>query len=122
MVPRKNLKEDLVRCLEKHDIEVDAMYLFGSHARGEQKQGSDIDVLVVSRSFAGKSFWTRCSLLGEMLGDLPLPIQVYPVTFDEFNHPEPGGFLESILGECKTLYKRNGPRVSIVPRAPLGTK
>jgi len=36
----------LVACLEAKRIEVEALYLFGSHARGEATPASDIDILL----------------------------------------------------------------------------
>jgi predicted nucleotidyltransferase len=88
------------------------MYLFGSCARRADTADSDIDVLVVSPSFASKSFWARCALVGEAISEVTEPVQIYPVNREEFHHPEPGGFLESILGEIKPLYKPRKPKTT----------
>jgi predicted nucleotidyltransferase len=109
-VPEKLLKRDLLRCLAERGIQVDAMYLFGSRARGNDTSDSDIDVLLISPSFASKSFWARCALVGEAIGEVAEPVQIYPVNREEFQHPEPGGFVESILGEIKPWYKPRKPR------------
>src|SRR5947207_11316859 len=109
MVSPKLLSKRLLRCLEAHGIRVEAMYLFGSQARNDATTISDIDVVVVSSTFATKGFWARCAIVGEAIGELTEPIQVYPVTPKEFGNPEAGGFLESIRDEMKILYSRPKP-------------
>jgi hypothetical protein len=101
-----SLTRRVLACLEAHGIGVDALYLFGSHARGEGTRDSDIDLLVVSPHFAARDFWQRCSLVGKALGGLPDAAQVYPVTPGEFDNPEPGGFLEAIAPDLQLLYWR----------------
>lgn len=47
---------DFKKRVEK-SISVDGFLLFGSHARGDSKKDSDVDVLIVSKDFEGvKSF------------------------------------------------------------------
>jgi predicted nucleotidyltransferase len=62
------------------DLGVDAVYVFGSLARGHQHEGSDVDLLVVA-DYRGRSI----DLIGEILRwtDLPVePIVVRPATLD----------------------------------------
>jgi len=108
----KWLAKRLVNCLEARGITVEALYLFGSQARLQATSSSDIDVLLVSGSFAGKEFWARCAQVGEAIGEISEPVQVYPVTEEEFSHAEPGGFLESIRSELKPLYRRQPRRLA----------
>jgi predicted nucleotidyltransferase len=103
----KSLGRRVVRALQSHGIVVQAVYLFGSRARSEATQDSDIDLLVVSPHFAREGFWQRCAHVGAALGELPEPVEAYPVTVEEFRHPEPGGFLESIRPQLKVLYRRS---------------
>jgi predicted nucleotidyltransferase len=111
MVPAKlslkSLGRRLARRLAEHGISVEALYLFGSHARGEAMPDSDIDVLVVSQTFAGQGFWARCTRVGEALGDFPEPVQIYPVTPAELRKPEAGGFLASIHPDLQLLCDRS---------------
>jgi predicted nucleotidyltransferase len=52
------------------ELGVEAVYLFGSLARGEQHEGSDIDLLVVAR-FPGRALdW-----VGEVLRRTDLPVE-----------------------------------------------
>jgi predicted nucleotidyltransferase len=122
-LPLTTLARRLATCLEAQGIVVDALYLFGSQARGEATPASDLDLLLVSPSFERQSFWSRCARVGEALGDFPAPVQVYPVTVEEFRHPEPGGFLEALRPDLRLLYRR-GPRRAVQrrgPRLPGGT-
>lgn len=41
-------------------VKVDAIVLFGSHARGDAGPGSDIDIAVMSRSFGKNRFKEGC--------------------------------------------------------------
>jgi len=117
MVPAKlslkSLAHRLVGRLEERGIAVEALYLFGSHARGQAAPESDLDLLLVSSAFAEQSFWARCARVGEALGDLPEPVQVYPVTRSELHGPEPGGFLASIRPDLRLLYIRSKARSKI---------
>ncbi len=47
------------KALESKNIRIAKMILFGSYATGKYKEGSDIDVVVISGDFSGKD------LLGE---------------------------------------------------------
>jgi predicted nucleotidyltransferase len=70
------------------DLGVEAVYIFGSLARGEQHEGSDIDLLVVAE-YPNRSL----DLIGEVLRrtDLPVePLVVRPATLERRlreNHP-----------------------------------
>jgi predicted nucleotidyltransferase len=62
------------------DLGAEAVYLFGSLARGEQHEGSDIDLLVVA-DYPNRSL----DLIGEILRrtDLPVePLVVRPATLE----------------------------------------
>jgi HEPN domain-containing protein len=117
-VPLKSLAQRLVRCLEARGIVVEALYLFGSQARAEATPDSDIDVLLVSPTFAGKSFWARCSQVGAALSGVADPVQIYPVTPAEWRTPEPGGFIESLSPDLRQLYRRKSHRAGKTVQRP----
>jgi len=56
------IKNFLQRLLEQKNISVDKVIFFGSYARGEEKETSDIDIIVVSRSFRNKDIFKRVEL------------------------------------------------------------
>lgn len=61
---RRKLKEFKARLQTKFGV--DKMLLFGSRARGDYLQQSDIDVVVVSKGFAGIPFPRRLSDVSEL--------------------------------------------------------
>lgn len=80
------------------------MTLFGSWARGAARAGSDIDLLVVSRDFHGKSLRRRLELLGMAAARALVPVQALGITPDEMAHPEAHGLLAIILaGDIPTV-------------------
>ncbi len=64
------------------------VYLFGSRARGDYLQGSDIDIIVVDSSFEGISYLERTSkvrrVIREVLEKHPIDVDVIALTPDEF--------------------------------------
>ncbi len=68
------------------EVRVEEAYLFGSYVRGDWLETSDIDLVVVSRDFAGKRFMERledAEMLQWRLGITP-HIEVLPYTPEEF--------------------------------------
>ncbi len=47
-ISRLDIKKEILRALEPHMENIVSVILFGSYARGEQNENSDVDVLVVS--------------------------------------------------------------------------
>jgi predicted nucleotidyltransferase len=84
---RKSLEDDLkklVAILRAEGIVVDKLFLFGSHARGEAVRGSDIDLLLISRSFSRFSFWERAKTMGRIIRRHPRPYEILMMTDKEF--------------------------------------
>ena len=73
------------RELDGQGIKVARMVLFGSWARGRPREGSDIDVVVVSEDFAGKTFWERVTILGNAVYAVFEPIQAVAMTPAEWD-------------------------------------
>jgi len=63
MEEKKAIRETVIRIAEKYGIEVDRIILFGSRARGDFKENSDWDILIVVKDKHDKktlsSFWGR---------------------------------------------------------------
>lgn len=59
------------------------MILFGSHARGEARRGSDVDLIVVSPKFRRKNAIDRASPL-HLAWDLDYPVDFLCSTPEEF--------------------------------------
>jgi predicted nucleotidyltransferase len=64
----------------RRDFPIDAVYVFGSFASGQEHEGSDIDLLVVG-TLPGRAF----DRIGEVLRRTTLPVEpvvVSPATFE----------------------------------------
>lgn len=67
----KELKMGLVRI---YGEQLDSVYLYGSYARGDNKDGSDLDVLVVLNDFQRRAAELR--RISQLIGDLSLDFEI----------------------------------------------
>ena len=72
------------KALEVINIRVDQLILFGSHAAGTAREDSDIDLVVISSSFADKSYWERINILTDAIFEVFAPIEASAFTPDEW--------------------------------------
>lgn len=70
--------------LESFNIQVERIILFGSHAAGTADADSDIDLVVISPSFAQKSYWERIDILSEAIYKVFAPIEATAFTPEEW--------------------------------------
>lgn len=70
--------------LGKQGVTVERMVLFGSWARGNPREGSDIDLVVVSEDFAGKGYWERIDILAAAIYEVFEPIEAVAMTPSEW--------------------------------------
>ena len=56
------LNIELKQLLEDRGIKADKVVVFGSYARGDRREDSDIDLIIVSRNFRNKSIFERVEL------------------------------------------------------------
>jgi predicted nucleotidyltransferase len=47
-IPKKNTREEILKLISPHLDKINAVFLYGSYARGEQTSNSDLDVFIVS--------------------------------------------------------------------------
>ena len=67
----EELKKGLTRI---YGEQLDAVYLYGSYARGDNKDGSDLDVLVVLNDFQRRALEIR--RVSELIGMLSLDSEI----------------------------------------------
>ena len=60
------------------------LILFGSHAVGTAHEDSDIDLVVISSSFSGKSYWERIDILTDAIYKVFAPIEASAFTPSEW--------------------------------------
>ncbi len=85
--------------LERIGIHCERVMLFGSRAKGAAREGSDIDLFVISPDWAPYNERERLEILGISAARILEPIQARGVTPDEVaNHRLPP-FWEHVLEE-----------------------
>mgnify|MGYP001111878776 CR=1 FL=1 len=74
--------------LNKHGINVEKAYLYGSYARGNYHKDSDIDIAIISRDFQGARFtdWGKIAPLAE---DIDVRIEPMPYRPEDFTDSDP---------------------------------
>jgi len=103
---QKPLSEFVKEALEKYEDKIESIILFGSVARGDAKEDSDIDILVVGDVGVEELVDISFSILVKY-GEL---ISVKDMKKDHFNFlvREEYSFLKNVLGEGVVLYERMG--------------
>ena len=74
--------------LENQGLTVNRLVLFGSYADGTYKEGSDIDVVVISEDFEGKNYWERLDILSNAIYEIFEPIEAVAMTPEEWERGE----------------------------------
>ncbi len=73
--------------------------IYGSYAKGHPREGSDIDIIVISKDFRGKNLRERLEILGLAAGRVFEPIEAIGYTEDEIITKEDGSFLDEVVTE-----------------------
>jgi predicted nucleotidyltransferase len=102
---------ELARALLESRSDVEAVYLFGSLARGQHVPGSDADLLIVLREDP-RRFVDRVPEFLRAFLDAPLAVDVFPYTVEELADKQREGnlFVRQALAEAILLGA--GPRAS----------
>ena len=58
---------DFGKALEAERVSPRKIILFGSYSTGTQREGSDIDLVVISEDFADKDYWERIDILSSAI-------------------------------------------------------
>ena len=79
--------------------EIDKVVLYGSRAKGNYRDGSDIDLTLFGAELNQQS----CSTIAEALDDLLLPYTIDLSVFDQLKHPALEAHIERV---GKIFYQR----------------
>jgi len=101
-----NTEEVVRRAIEYllRKIRIDQAVLFGSHARGEADEWSDVDLAVISPDFARMSHQKVMDLLVEVALTVDPSVESRPYTPKDLREARPTNFLGYILAEGKLVY------------------
>ena len=81
----------------KREIPIKEFILFGSYAKGNPKEYSDIDLAVISDWFEGKPRIENMQYLSRIAASYNSLIEALPFTDEEFRNLDKRSFLASII-------------------------
>ncbi len=83
------IKNILTRMLIERNVTPAKMILFGSQVKGNASKDSDVDIIVLSKSFEGKDVFERVKMAGglhrELVRELMVPIDIMYYSFSEWS-------------------------------------
>ena len=103
------INEDNIRMVAKRmGIAADAerVILFGSHARGEAREYSDVDLLIIAESELPR--FKRSRKLYKLIKPYPFAMDIVVYTPEEIRKGKrsPASFVSTVLKDGKTVYER----------------
>ena len=75
--------QKLTKALKKRNINIEKAILFGSYAKGNAAENSDIDVALISSDFEGIRFSDREKIIPELI-HFDCRFDVHPYQFTDF--------------------------------------
>jgi predicted nucleotidyltransferase len=85
---------ELIRQLNANDLAICQAFVFGSYAKGQQTEWSDIDVALVSAQFQGNSYYDRRKVSPYKI-KIDIDLEVHPFRPEDFTEDNP--FVEEII-------------------------
>jgi predicted nucleotidyltransferase len=83
--------------LESLGIDVERVILYGSFAKGKQRDDSDIDLVIVSKDFQDMNLRERLEVLGIASIRIMKPVEARGYTLEELNLAPQASFLREVL-------------------------
>ena len=93
----KEIIEQYKDTLRKRGIQVERVILYGSFAKGNPTDDSDIDLIVVSENFQTMNLRERLEALGAAAARIMKPIEAKGYTAREIESASKNSFLHEIL-------------------------
>jgi predicted nucleotidyltransferase len=75
---------DFRKAIESAGVKPQKILLYGSFATGNYRPDSDIDLVVISENFEGKSYWERIDVLSGAIYEVFQPIEAIAMTPKEW--------------------------------------
>lgn len=102
-IPSEIVSEQVVRCLKPYDPE--QIILFGSYARGDVHQGSDVDLIIIKDTES--KFLRRMDDILD-LWDMDYPVEFFVYTPAEFEQMkrEKRDFILTVIEEGLVIYEK----------------
>ncbi|MCX6090839.1 MAG: nucleotidyltransferase domain-containing protein [Candidatus Atribacteria bacterium] len=79
----------LQQAFQSRNIQIDRFVVFGSQAEGRSHADSDLDIIIISDEFEGKTIFERAQITGPVHWDIvhffKIPLDLIAMTNDEFD-------------------------------------
>ena len=79
----------------KNDVSVEKVILYGSYAKGNYDENSDIDLALIIAGYNENDFISMGAFLLDKSFVLKVDLQPFPFSIEEYNNPK--GIMEEIL-------------------------
>lgn len=93
----KEIIAEYKQALKALGVNVERVILYGSHAKGSQREDSDIDLVVISNDFRKMNLRQRLEVLGIAAARIMKPIEARGYTPEEINMVTEASFLKEVL-------------------------
>lgn len=90
-----SLIEKFIKLVKEENIVIEKVILFGSYAKGTNREDSDIDLAIISPDFEERDCIEVMELLLAKANLLNADIQTIPFSIEEYK--EPKGIMEEVL-------------------------
>jgi len=84
----KKIIEYLKNLLEDRGVKIDKIILFGSYARRDYKEDSDVDIVIISKDFSNKGIFERAKMLGDiewkLMDKFLIPLDIITMSPEDF--------------------------------------
>ena len=97
-----NIVNRFTQLLQAQNIRPQKIILYGSCASGTNKEGSDIDIIVISDDFFKKDYWERIEILTEAIYQIFEPIEAVDMTPEEWERGD--SFIVDFAKNGEILY------------------
>lgn len=88
--------------IQDRGIIAQKIILYGSHASGTSAAVSDIDVVIISDDFVGKSYWERIDILTDVIYAMSAPLEAVAMTPEEWERGD--SFIADFARHGEVLY------------------
>jgi predicted nucleotidyltransferase len=101
---KRDLKK-IVNAIIKELSGIEAIYLFGSIAKGKENERSDYDIAVILREYPEKDLDIIARIRYSLLGKIKRPLEILLIGMDDLEYSSP--FLYEIYHASRLLYGMN---------------
>ena len=102
----KEVVKEYLQALKTLGINVERVILYGSHALGNQREDSDIDVVIISKDFRKMNVRERLEVLGIAAARIMKPVEAKGYTAQEIELAQEASFLKEILEVGVGIFQR----------------